>query len=440
MRLPAELYIALRYMRPRRNVFSITAFLSIAGVVIGVWAAILMLSVMSGFSKELERKFIGYYAHIVVDNGHIIHQPDEFAEMIAADPEVEAVTPYVQGRVVSRYHNERQNQSRLSTPVLRGIPEDTDSAAFKLADKIRYGEFDLSGNGILVGRSWASRNHVMIGDRVLIMGPRHMPGMSGPMPVKADELPEGEEAPPRGEAMRRVTMPDEFVITGIFATGLHDLDNEAFISSLFNVQRVYDLQGGVHCISVLVKDPDIINIQKTAQRLRERLGPGINVNTWMDLNPDLFEAIAMERIIMAIIMFLIITVAGFGLATTIITITVQKSREIGVLKATGAQDGQIMLIFSLHGLIVGVIGSLIGFAMGLLTVAFRNVVRDWIGAWTGIDVFPATVYKFPEIPAVIQWDTNFLIILSVIAVCVLAALVPAYFASRLDPVRALRYE
>lgn len=439
MKLPAEWFIALRYLRPRRNTFSLITFLSVMGVVLGVMVLIVVLSVMQGFSDELERKIIGFNAHLVVDNGHIMHDTDEMIAALKADPDVTAVTPYVQGRVVARYAN------RITTPAIRGIPEELDGSAMELTKNIPYGEFDLTGNGILVGRIWASRQRASIGDTILLHGPRHMPGMTGALQTSQDEagvFSEGDEnQPPRAEKVATVALPDEFVITGIFNTGMHEFDSDYFITSLFNMQRLYGLrEGGLHGISARVADPDPVLISQTASRLSEAVGPGVNVHTWMDLYPQLFEAVAVERVVLTVLMFFIMIVAGFGLATTLITITVQKSREIGVLKAMGAQDGQVMFIFSLHGLIVGLIGSVTGAALGLLLVHFRNDARLFIKVWTGVDVFSADIYKFPEIPAVVQWETIIFITISAVIICVLAALLPAYQASRLDPVKALRYE
>jgi lipoprotein-releasing system permease protein len=162
--------------------------------------------------------------------------------------------------------------------------------------------------------------------------------------------------------------------------------------------------------------------------------------TWIDLNKQLFDAIRMERNVMFFLLLFIILVAAFGIMNTLITVTVQKTREIGIMKALGARTFQIIGVFLAQGIVVGVFGTLTGLLAGITLVQYRNQVSDWLATTLGIEVFPRSVYQFSEIPAEVVPQDVFIICVSAFVICSLAALIPAWFAARLDPVEALRYE
>jgi lipoprotein-releasing system permease protein len=162
--------------------------------------------------------------------------------------------------------------------------------------------------------------------------------------------------------------------------------------------------------------------------------------TWIDLNKQLFDAIRMERNVMFFLLLFIILVAAFGIMNTLITVTVQKTREIGIMKALGAQTVQIIGVFMAQGVVVGIFGTLTGLITGITLVQYRNQVSDWLAATLGVEVFPRSVYQFSEIPAEVIPKDVAIICISAFVICSFAALIPAWFAARLDPVKALRYE
>jgi lipoprotein-releasing system permease protein len=160
----------------------------------------------------------------------------------------------------------------------------------------------------------------------------------------------------------------------------------------------------------------------------------------MDDNRDLFNQIGVERVVMAFILCLILIVAAFGLCSTLITTTIQKSREIGLMKALGANDLQVCGIFLFHGTIVGIFGTISGTILGLLALHYLSAIRDFLLYAFHIQVFPSSVYGLPEIPAVVNSTQIAIIDISAVLICVLAALIPAVSAATLAPARALRYE
>jgi lipoprotein-releasing system permease protein len=189
---------------------------------------------------------------------------------------------------------------------------------------------------------------------------------------------------------------------------------------------------------VRVKNTD--DAQQIKDNLNRILPPQWRARTWMDDNKDLFNQIVVERVVMACILCLILIVAAFGLCSTLITVTIQKAREIGLMKALGASDSQVCAVFLFHGLVVGLAGSITGLAIGLFLLRNLNHVRDFLLYTFHIQVFPGSVYNLPEIPAVINPAQVTLIAISGVVFCVVAALIPAVSASRLAPARALRYE
>lgn len=420
MSLPVELFLALRYMRPRRTFVSVITVLSVLGVTLGVMVLIVVLSVMEGFEQRLSEKVIGFNAHIVVQSPDFVPNADALAAKIQKDHpgEVLAASPYVSGPVLCQFAN------RITPQVIKGIPLEGEDAVLPLRHEIISGEYELRGQTILVGEEWAKRYMALPGDKVLLFGPVHMSSF-----MRSRE---------GGKAPKTIVLPSEYLITGIFRTGHFEYDMNYFITSLQNAQDLYNIGDNVHGINIRVRDP--MQVTPLAMKLNKELKRPLVARTWMELNYTLFTAIATERTVMSFILFFIVIVAAFGLCSTLITITVQKSREIGALKAMGARDGQVLLLFAWHGLIVGMLGSLLGVSTGLLALHYRNPFRDLLDRRFHISVFPADIYNFTDIPSVTHPTSVAVIALAAIVICVVAALIPAGAAAKLQPARALRYE
>jgi lipoprotein-releasing system permease protein len=428
IRLPFTYFLALRYLKPKRTFLSLITLISILGVVLGISVLIIVISVMTGFERELQRKIIGFDADILISGNEVMNNWREILDRTKKTQGVVAAAPFAQGRVIVQFQNHR------AVPWLRGIDPDLEQSVANLKQFLVAGEFDLSGDNGIIGSELASTLGVSIGDTLEIYSPHDMGELQ-----KALDAAEGK--PDNHQELKRVReliLPMEITVTGMFNSGRYAYDSDYILVPLHIMQEAYSLGGGVHGIAVRTSDP--FTADKVRDRLNQFIQPPFQAVTWIDQNRELFDAIRIERTTMFFVLIFVVIVAAFGIMSTLITSTVQKTREIGLMKALGAQMTQIMWIFVAQGMIVGFFGTLIGLTTGIALVQYRNQVRDLLAATLHIELFPAAVYQFSQIPAEIVPRDVFMICVSGFLICSIAAIVPAYFAARLDPVKALRFE
>ncbi len=423
--LPAPLFLAARYLKPKRTFLAVITLISVIGVTLGITVLILVMSVMTGFERELQRKVIGFDAHLLISNNGLIDGWKDIAGKVSSSPGVVAAAPFVQGPVIVEF-----NHQRLA-PKIRGIDPVREQKVGDLSRFIVAGKLDLSGDSAVLGSELARALGVTVGDVITV----YSPGNLGRVLEQLDRL-KGRSSGKDVESLRQLVLPTELTVTGIFESGRYLYDSEFLLVPLHIGQELYGLGGSVHGLAVKTVDPD------RAAAIREDLRPVLPADlsciTWMDLNKQLFDAIAMERHVMFFLLMFIILVAAFGIMNTLITVTVQKTREIGVLKALGARTWQVISVFLIQGMVVGVIGVASGLVLGMSLIRWRNEVSAWLASVLGVEIFPRSVYQFSEIPAEVVPSDVALICISAFAICSLAALVPAWIASRLDPVKALR--
>jgi lipoprotein-releasing system permease protein len=207
---------------------------------------------------------------------------------------------------------------------------------------------------------------------------------------------------------------------------------------LFVGQELYGLGDALHGITVRTTDP--YGAEKVKHAIESYLTPPEYAQTWIDMNSQYFEAVRLERTVMFFLLFFIIIVAAFGIMNTLITVTVQKTREIGIMKALGANIWQIVWVFLGQGVVVGLFGTGIGLALGMTLIRYRNEFSHWLANTLHIEVFPRQIYQFSEIPAEVVPIDVAKICVGAFIICWIFALLPAYRAARLDPVKALRSE
>ncbi len=428
-RLPFELFLALRYLRPKRTFVSVITLISIVGVALGVAVLIIVISVMSGFDHDLRDKILGFSAHLTVkESGATMKNYPQVAAVDRGRTKMSAACrPSCSARCWWK---------RRATPTARpcrtrrccaGWTRPTEGKVSKLPTEIKRGVFDLSGRGVLVGVDFADNLQLQVGDTLSIYSIREIKKM--------------KEA---REHKREVTiLPDDYEVRGIFDTGYYEYNARVIVTSLANAQDLYDLEDSVHGLFVMLDDPYQADRVKTQleQALNYKLDAGtFYAQSWMDDNSGILSALVVEKNVMFYLLFFIVLVAALCILSAQITFVIQKTREIGMLKALGATQLQISGIFLVQSAIIGVIGVAAGYGLGMLAVAYRNEFLHFMRSATGWELFPKSVYGFGELPALIMPSDVAIICLSSFVICVLGGLLPAVRAGRLKPVEALRYE
>ena len=428
-RLPFELFLALRYLRPKRTFVSVITLISILGVALGVAVLIIVISVMSGFDHDLRDKILGFSAHLnVTEAGSAMKNYPQAAAVIAANKNVRSVSPYVLGPVLLETQGDTNRAPFVDAPMLRGVDPLTEGKISKLPEEILPGgTFDLSGRGLVVGVDFANNLRLQVGDHVSIYSPREIKKMKAAHERKDDVA----------------ILPDDYEIRGIFDAGYYEYNARVIVASLGNAQDLYDLNDSVHGLFVMLNDP------YQADSVKKQLEPALNykmnegmfyAQTWMDQNSGILGALIVEKNVMFYLLFFIVLVSALCILSAQITFVIQKTREIGMLKALGATKLQISGIFLAQSAIIGVIGVASGYGLGMLAVTYRNEFLHFMRSATGWELFPAKVYGFGELPALITSSDVAIICISSFVICILGGLLPAVRAGSLKPVEALRYE
>jgi lipoprotein-releasing system permease protein len=430
LKLPFSLFLALRYLKPKRTFLSIITLISVIGVMLGVTVLILVIAVMTGFDRELRQKVIDFDAHILVTSEDVIRDWRLLKAKIDKTPGVIATAPYVQGPVIVEFHNRRL------APVIRGVDPGQEEKVIPLQKFIKFGKLDLEGESTVLGIELAQRLGVRVGDKVTIYSPGNLGQVLDS--IKKLENAKGEEEKKAIDELRDVILPKELTVTGIFETGHYLHDSEFLLVPVYVGQELYGLGDALHGITVKTDNP--YGAERVKQGIQQFLEPPQYAQTWIDMNRQYFEAVRLERTVMFFLLFFIVIVAAFGIMSTLITVTVQKRHEIGIVKALGANIAQIIWVFLGQGTIVGLFGTITGLGLGMTLIRYRNEFSRWLASTLHIEIFPREVYQFSSIPAEVIPHDVAIICISAFLICSFAALIPAYFAARLDPVKALRYE
>jgi lipoprotein-releasing system permease protein len=442
-------FLAVRYLKPKRTYVSIITLISVIGVALGVTVLIVVIAVMTGFEKRLEQIILGFEPHLMVQQQVVVDPRDSESQSGRWDllkdrlekeiPDLKAVSPYVTGQVLLQFGID--DSRRQAALMMMGVDPEGNSLTERVKEIMNAGELDLSYKpehgkyGCLISMQFAKRNGITIGEHIEAFSTADIEPIVADLfdAVDNDELSDDELRSRVKELTESIKTPKDLIVTGIFDSVRY---GEMMLLPLEIGQDLYELGPNVHGLSIELKDPFLAD--QVNRKISTSLPFGWNSETWIQRNKQLFATIRNERGMMYFVLFFIILVAAFSTMNTMITVTVQKRHEIGVMKAIGARVSQIVGVFIGQGLIVGLIGSVSGLAAGSLVLYNRNGIRDILAQRLGLEIFPEEMYGVAEIPAQIVTGDIAIICLGAFILCTLAALPPAYMVARLDPAKALR--
>lgn len=404
-----SLFLAFKYLKPKRSFLSVVTLLSLLGVTLGVAVLIIVLSVMTGFDETWRERILSFNAHVkVTEYGGVVQHPDRVLKVIKDMKRITGAAPELEGLVFV------QTGDNAQPAQLRGIDPELEKTVSQVPNHMVEGSFSVGYGQIVVGRDLALRMGLQMGDKLLVYSPQNF--------VSRDEL----------------RLPEELTVSGIFEVGMYEIDSGYVLTSLETARSIYNVEQGVHSIQVMTDDPMAAPL--VARDIRAALGPFFQARTWIDLNSQLFTALQTEKNMMFFLLIFITIVAAFGITNTLITLAVQKTHEIGLMKALGFSSRRIMGIFLWIGAVQGVIGTACGVGLGLLALKYRNELLNFISAQFRVDLLPKELYQLSQIPAHTTTGDVLTVCATVLVICTLAGLVPAWRAARLEPVEALRNE
>ena len=425
-----ELFVSIRHLSAKKSqkFISLNTWISIAGVGLGVMALIVVIAVMSGFSKDLRDKILGTNSHIVVSNMNqaMVENYNDILKKIRSVKGVTAAAPFIMNQVMLI------NGDRVSGVVARGIDPDSEGSVSDLGKNMISGTvFDLKIKrnhlqniksqrgkkraGIILGKELSRRMGVGVGDIVSMVSPVSRVTPVGLIP--------------------RMKL---FKVVGVFESGMYEYDANLSFILLKSAQKFFSMKNGISGIEIRVAN--IEQAGNIASIIQKELGFPYLVRDWMRMNRNLFSALKLEKIVMFIILILIIFVAAFNIVSTLFMLVMEKAKEIAILKSMGASCTSIIKIYSYQGLVIGLVGTFLGCAAGFVIVPNLNEIVGFIEVVFGIEAFPSDVYYLDRLPSKIQYMDSLLIIIFSVVICLAASLYPAWRASKLDLVDGLRYE
>ena len=411
---PVERMIAMRYLRSRKKegFVSVIAGFSFMGIMLGVATLIIVMAVMNGFRQELITRILGLNGHINVYGFTGTLEDYETAKAIARTVDgVQAVIPSIEGQALMSV------SGSATGTIVRGISAEDFATKPTLAEAVEKGELsNFAGDKIAMGAALAKKYRLKPGDRVTLIAPQGKPGPFGTIPRSRS-----------------------YEIGLLFEVGMYEYDSSFIFMPLSAAQKFFQIpEGSVSTLEISIKDLKAID-QVKMQLSKAMYGHGI-VNDWRDRNSSFFNALQVERNVMFLILTLIIIVAAFNIISSMIMLVKDKGHDIAIMRTMGCTRGAMMRIFMMTGASIGLIGTIAGAALGISFALNIEAIRQWLEGLTGTELFSAEIYFLSQLPAEIDWNEVFAVLLMAFSLSILATIYPAWRAARMDPVEALRYE
>lgn len=403
-----ELFIALRYLLARRRqaFISLISLISMLGVAVGVMALVIALALMTGLQGELRDRLLGATAHVYVLKAGGLPDYDAELARLKAVPGVSGAAP----AIIDKALVTTDAGSQFIT--VKGIDPALEGDVTDLGRSMKAGRLeDLSRGdeevpGIVLGQGLAASLNVRVGGSVTLLTPS---GTLSPMGM--------------------LPRPRRATVTGIYSLGIFEFDSSYGFVSLDFARRLTG-KSGVDLVQLRVAD--VYGAPQVAERIGAQFGPDYVAQDWTEMNRSLFSALGLEKMAISITIGLIVMVAALNIVASLVLLVMEKSRDIAILKTMGTSSGVVMRIFMLQGLVIGLVGTAVGAAGGLVLAAVADRYK--------LIRIPADVYQVSYVPFVVQPLDFALVVVSAVVICFLATIYPSRQASRLDPVQALRYE
>ena len=404
-----SLFLALKYLKPKRSVTSVITCVSVIGVLLGVAVVVIVRAVMTGFGDLWQEKILDFKPHVTLRSqglGPVIRGEETLAKQISEIPGVTAVSPEINTPVMLQF------RGRIATPVVLGVDPDRIGGAYNIGAP-RAGSYDLEGDSIVLGIDLARSLGVWVGDDVTVYSSKTL--------ASRDEI----------------FLPLKWRVTGVFSSGQRDYDAHFAICSLPNARDLMGLEDGVFAVHVKTSAPaDAPALDAICARIAD-IAPACRVETWRQTDRQIFNALAVEKNMTAFLLMLITVVALFCVMNTLLVLTVQKTSEIGLLKALGFSKLKIMGAFMVHGLVQVTTGTVLGLGVSYVVLRnLQNIVEQL--ARFGVEVFPKEIYGLDAIPYRLTGADLVWVVAVVYVFGLLASFVPAFLAASKNPVEALK--
>jgi len=410
-----ELLVGLRYTRARRRnrFIGVNSLVSMIGIAVGVWALIVVLSVMNGFQKEVRTRILGVASHVQLSgDGNRLADWPAVAKLAAQHPRVLATAPYVNAQAMLTAGQ------AVRGAIVRGILPQEEERVADLGRHMRAGSLDLLRPGefkLILGADLARALGLLPGDKVAVIAPQGLVTPAGVIPRLK-----------------------QFTVAGIFEAGIADADSALALVNLRDAQTLYQMGEAVS--GVRLKLDDLFAARSVARELLAQLPPNVYATDWTRSHANFFRAVEIEKRVMFIILALIILVAAINIVSTLVVAVTDKQADIAILRTLGAAPASVMQIFVVQGMVIGVVGTAIGIAFGIITALNIDVIVPAIESAFQIKFLSKDVYLIPDLPSDLQAGDVTAVTLMALALSFLATLYPSWRASQLNPAEALRYE